>query len=285
MNYADMALGTWYPRGGMYKVVEALVKVAEEQGVHFEFNSEVTGLNVEGRSIKSVVVNGTSRSFDYVVAGADYHHVEQSLLPAQYRRYTESYWESRTLAPSSLIYYLGINKRLPSLLHHNLCFDEDFALHAQEIYDRPAWPSKPLLYLSCPSRTDDSVAPPGCENVFILIPVAPGLEDTPEVRERYYHLALERLERLTGESVRDHVVYKRTYAHRDFIQDYHAYKGNAYGLANTVMQTANLKPSVVNKKIDNLFYTGQLTVPGPGVPPSLISGQVVAKVLSERAKK
>jgi phytoene desaturase len=285
MNYADMALGTWYPQGGMHKVVEALVRVAEEQGVRFEFNSEVTGFGVEGRSITSVFVNGSSRSFDYVVAGADYHHVEQSLLPAPYRRYTEAYWESRTLAPSSLIYYLGINKRLPSLLHHNLCFDEDFAVHAQEIYDQPAWPSKPLLYISCPSRTDSTVAPPGCENVFILIPVAPGLEDTEAVRDRYFDLALERLERLTGESIRENVVFKRSYAHRDFIEDYHAYKGNAYGLANTVMQTANLKPSIVNKKIDNLFYTGQLTVPGPGVPPSLISGQVVAKVLTERASQ
>jgi len=285
MNYADMVLGTWYPKGGMHKVVEALVKVAEEQGVQFEFNSEVTGLNVQGRSIKSVTINGTARSFDYVVAGADYHHVEQALLPAPYRRYTEAYWDSRTLAPSSLIYYLGINKRLPSLLHHNLCFDEDFGLHAREIYDQPAWPTKPLLYLSCPSRSDSTVAPHGCENVFILIPVAPGLHDTAEVRDRYFHLAMERLERLTGESIREHVVYKRTYAHSDFMQDYHAYKGNAYGLANTVMQTANLKPSVINKKIDNLFYTGQLTVPGPGVPPSLISGQVVAKVLSGRARK
>ena len=285
MNYADMVLVTWYPKGGMHKVVEALVKVAEEQGVQFEFNSEVTGLNVQGRSIKSVTINGTARSFDYVVAGADYHHVEQALLPAPYRRYTEAYWDSRTLAPSSLIYYLGINKRLPSLLHHNLCFDEDFGLHAREIYDQPAWPTKPLLYLSCPSRSDSTVAPHGCENVFILIPVAPGLHDTAEVRDRYFHLAMERLERLTGESIREHVVYKRTYAHSDFMQDYHAYKGNAYGLANTVMQTANLKPSVINKKIDNLFYTGQLTVPGPGVPPSLISGQVVAKVLSGRARK
>jgi phytoene desaturase len=224
------------------------------------------------------------RSFDYVVAGADYHHVEQKLLPAKYRRYSDKYWQKRAMAPSSLIFYLGINKRLKNVLHHSLFFDKDFALHAKEIYETPQWPSEPLFYVSCPSKTDATVAPQGHENIFILIPVAPGLYDDEIVREKYFDLVISRMESLIGESFRENIVYKRTYAHSDFISDYHAFKGNAYGLANTILQTANLKPSILNKKVDNLFYTGQLTVPGPGVPPSLISGQVVAKELTRRDK-
>jgi phytoene desaturase len=217
------------------------------------------------------------RPADIVVAGADYHHAEQQLLAPQHRHYDEKYWDSRTMAPSSLLFYLGINKRLNNLRHHNLFFDEDFGRHAQEIYEQPQWPSKPLFYASVPSQTDPTVAPEGCENLFLLVPVAPDLADPEETRERYYHLVMDRLERLTGQSIRNAVVYKRSYAHSDFMADYHSYKGNAYGLANTLKQTAILKPALKSKKVSNLYFTGQLTVPGPGVPPSLISGQVVAK--------
>ena len=213
---------------------------------------------------------------DVVVGGADYHHVEQQLLSVEDRRYSEEYWDKRVMAPSSLLFYLGIDKKLTGLHHHNLFFDRDFARHAHEIYEVPQWPEDPLFYVCAPSVTDQTVAPQGKENVFILIPLAPDLEDTEEMREKYYHMVMDRLEDLTGQTIRDHVLYKRSYAHTDFKTDYHAYKGNAYGLANTLLQTAFLKPKLRSNKVKNLFYTGQLTTPGPGVPPSLISGQVVA---------
>ena len=279
MNYADMALGTWYPAGGMHKIVEGMVALATSLGVKFEFNSEVDKIFVENKMATALSVKGSVRSFDYIVAGADYHHVEQKLLSTEHRRYSEGYWQKRAMAPSSLIFYLGLNKRIKNLLHHNLFFDKDFGLHAKEIYETPQWPSDPLFYVSCPSKTDSTVAPPGQENIFILIPVAPGLTDNESTREKYFNLVISRMESLTGEPFRENIVYKRSYAHADFITDYHAFKGNAYGLANTILQTANLKPSIINKKVGNLFYTGQLTVPGPGVPPSLISGQVVAREL------
>jgi phytoene desaturase len=279
MNYADMALGTWYPSGGMHKIVEGMVALATSLGVKFEFNSEVEKIVVENKMATSLSVKGSVRPFDYIVAGADYHHVEQKLLTTEHRRYSEDYWQKRAMAPGSLIFYLGVNKRIKNLLHHNLFFDKDFGLHAKEIYETPQWPSDPLFYVSCPSKTDPTVAPPGNENIFILIPVAPGLTDNEATREKYFDLVITRMESLIGETVRENIVYKRSYAHADFISDYHAFKGNAYGLANTIRQTANLKPSIINKKVGNLFYTGQLTVPGPGVPPSLISGQVVAKEL------
>jgi phytoene desaturase len=283
MNYADMALGTWYPQGGMNKIIEGMVQLATSLGVKFEFNSTVQQLELNAVKAKGLIVNDRFRAFDFIVAGADYHHVEQTLLPEKFRRYTQAYWNSRTLAPSSLIFYLGINKKLNGLLHHTLFFDQDFGRHAEEIYERPQWPTSPQFYISCTSKTDPTVAPAGHENLMILMPVAPGLPDTAQTREKYFNLIIERLEKLTGQSLKENIVFNRSYAHNDFTADYNAFKGNAYGLANTLRQTANLKPAIKNKKVNNLFYTGQLTVPGPGVPPSIISGQVVAGELIKQA--
>jgi phytoene desaturase len=276
MNYADIQLGTWYPMGGMHKIIEAFEKVAVEQGVKIEINQEVVGFEVQNGQVISAKTKSQSWAADVVISGADYEHTDQKLLAGN-SNYTKSYWDSRLMAPSSLLFYLGVDKRVPNLLHHNLFFDEDFQQHAIEIYKNPSWPSKPLFYACVPSKTDDAVAPEGKENIFLLVPLAPNLDDSEEMRERYYDVLMERLEKHTGESIRDHVIYKRSYCLQDFKNDYHAFKGNAYGLANTLRQTAFLKPKLKNKKLNNMFYTGQLTTPGPGVPPSIISGEVVAK--------
>ncbi|WP_247237728.1 NAD(P)/FAD-dependent oxidoreductase [Telluribacter sp. SYSU D00476] len=278
MNYAEMSMGTWYPMGGMHEIVKGMVALAEEKGVKLLLNQNVTRIEVDKGQARRIHTDSGIYEADILIAGADYHHVENDLLGDTYRTYDETYWSKRTMAPSSLLYYLGINKRVPRLEHHNLFFDEDFKVHAAEIYESPQWPSKPLFYVSAPSKTDPSVAPEGYENLFVLIPVAPGLSgDTDAIREKYYNLVMERLEAYVGEPVRPHVLYKRMYAHSDFIKDYNSFRGNAYGLANTLMQTAILKPALKSKKIRNMYYTGQLTVPGPGVPPSLISGIVVAR--------
>lgn len=276
MNYADLVLGTWYPMGGMYRIVEGMLEIAKSLGVEVIAGSPVTSIGLKGSGI--VEVRSTSDSYrpDLVVGAADYHFIEQVLLPPACRKYTEEYWDRRKMAPSALLFYLGIDREVPGLMHHNLFFDEDYMKHAAEIYDYPAWPEKPAIYVSCTSKTDPSVAPRGMENLTVLIPVAPGLEDLEETRGRYYEYVMDKLERHTGTSLRDHVIFKRSYAHNNFISDYNSYKGNAYGLANTLRQTAFLKPSMHSKKVRNLFYAGQLTVPGPGVPPALISGEVVA---------
>lgn len=285
MNYADMALGTWYPKGGMHKIVEGMVSLAKELGVSFYANQEVEHINVKNAKAVSVQTKaGKTFDFDVLVAGADYHHVEQRLLDEQYRTYKPSYWDKRAMAPSSLLYYLGIKKKLKNIQHHTLFFDADFDKHAAEIYSDPKWPESPLFYVSCTSKTDPTAAPDGCENLFLLMPIAPDLKDDESTREEYYVLMMKRLEDHIGESVAEHVVYKRSYAVSDFKADYHSFKGNAYGLANTLRQTAILKPSIKNKKVQNMFYTGQLTVPGPGVPPSLISGEVVANEIAKEFK-
>lgn len=292
MNYADMSLGTWYPPGGMFEIVKGMVQLAEEFGVKILLNQEVLKIEVTQGIATKVVTQNAEYQVDVVVGSADYHHVEQVLLSAENRQYTEGYWNSRTMAPSSFLYYLGINKRLENMEHHNLFFDADFKQHGIEIYDTPKLPTKPLFYVSMPSKTDPSVAPENCENLFVLIPIAPDLSDTDGssrfdtegVREEYFNKVMERLEHWTGQDIRSHVVFKRSYAHSDFKKDYNAFKGNAYGLANTLRQTAFLKPKMKSKKVKNLWYTGQLTTPGPGVPPSLISGKVVAQDIFKQIK-
>lgn len=277
MNYADIVLGTWYPMGGMFKIVEAMVNVAKQQGVKIKSGEVVSKINVENGRAKSVVSNGITHEADVVIASADYHHVEQKLLEEKYRNYSESYWKSRKMAPSCLMYYLGIDKKIEGLEHHNLFFDTPFDLHAEEIYDRPQWPTQPLFYSTCASKTDRTVAPEGKENLVLLIPIAVDIEDTEAIREKYFNIMMDRLEHLTGQSIKQHVIVKKSYAINDFKADYNSFGGNAYGLANILKQTAILKPSLKNKKVQNLYYAGQLTVPGPGVPPSIISGQVAAR--------
>ena len=277
MNYADIVLGTWYPKGGMSVIPIAMADLAKELGVELKLNANIDKINVENGVGKSISINGENQTFDIIIGSADYNHVEQQLLDEEFRTYTKKYWEKRTMAPSSLIFYLGVNKKLKKMGHHNLFCDEDLRVFANEIYTHPQWPSKPLFYTSCSSKSDSTTAPEGCENLYILMPVAPGIIDTDEIREKYYNLIMERIERITGENVKDHVIVKKSYSLNDFVMDYNSFKGNAYGLANTLFQTANLKPSLKSKKVKNLFFTGQLTVPGPGIPPTIISGQVVAK--------
>jgi phytoene desaturase len=283
MNYADVKLGTWYPQGGMYKIVEGMYSLAKELGVRFEFNCDVEKINVENGIATSLTTNhqpSTTNQFDadVVISAADYHFTETKLLPQNCRTYSSEYWNKRVMAPSCLLYYVGINKKLTNVLHHSLFFDTSFEIHGKEIYEKPEWPSNPLFYVSVTSVSDKTTAPEGYENLFFLIPVASGLQgDTEELRDKYFKKIVERFEEKIGQKISDSIVYKKSYSVSNFVNDYNSFRGNAYGLANTLMQTAVLKPSCKSKKVKNLFYTGQLTVPGPGVPPSLISGEVVAK--------
>ena len=285
MNHAGLSLGTWYPKGGFGKVIDAMKTVAAKHGANFYTEEPVTALNINNKLITEVVTAHRIKKYDGVIAAADYHHVEQELLENKYRNYTEKYWDKRVMAPSSLIFYIGVAKRIDKLKHHNLFFDEDLGQHATEIYKTPQWPSKPLFYVCCTSKTDDAVAPESHENLFILMPLAPGLDDDESTRERYFNLLMDRLEKYTGDDIRQSIDYKKSYCVSDFAGDYNSFKGNAYGLANTLRQTAVLKPSIKNKKVHNLFYAGQLTVPGPGVPSAIISGKVAATQLLKYLKR
>ena len=284
MNYAGLKQGTYYPMGGFKKVIDSMTTIAREHGVEFNLSEGVHAIEANSHSTISLTTQSRNIQVDGLIASADYHHVESKLLQPKDRNYTEKYWDKKTFAPSSLIFYIGLNTKLNKLEHHNLFFDADFPKHAVEIYEDPKWPSNPLFYVCCPSKTDPSVAPSGKENLFVLMPIAPGIEDEEAIREKYYNILLKRLETYTGVAIRENINYMKSYCVKDFIEDYNSYKGNAYGLANTLMQTANLKPKIKNNNIPNFYYCGQLTVPGPGVPPSIVSGQVAAAELLKSLK-
>ncbi len=278
MNYADFNQGTWYPKGGMVQLFLALYQLALEKGVLFHFNAPVLKIKSNHSQVHGLETHKGLFPFDAIISTADYHHTDVNLLEPEFRQYSDRYWNSRVFAPSSLLFYLGFNKKLKGLIHHNLFFDADLERHGQEIYDHPQWPKDPLFYVSVPSVTDPSVAPENHENLFILVPIAPGLEDNEAIRMQYLDLIIERIEIKTEQKIKDCIIYKKSFSVNDFISEYNSFKGNAYGLSNILRQTAFLKPKIKHKSLDNLFFAGQLTHPGPGLPPSLISGQIAAKL-------
>lgn len=284
MNFADFGLGTWHPDKGMYSVVEGMVKLAKELSVTFHLNETVEEITVENKKAVGIVSNGKKHNADVIISGADYHHSE-TLLEPKYRAYSEAYWDKKTFAPSSLLFFIGMDKKVKNVSHHTLFFDVDFDAHAADIYDQPKWPKEPLFYANFPSITDASMAPEGKEACFLLIPIAPGLEDTEELRQKYFDIVIDRLEKLTDQSIRDSILFTESFCVNNFVEQYNSYKGNAYGMANTLLQTAFLRPKLKSKKVENLYFTGQLTVPGPGVPPSLISGKLVAKLVCHPTTK
>ncbi len=280
MNYADFGLGTWQPKNGFFDVVQAMVQLGKELGVTYHTNAAISKIIVEDNTATGIEINNKILKADVVLSGADYHHTE-TLLPINNRQYSEAYWDKKTFAPSSLLFYVGFDKKLENVCHHNLFFDSDFEKHAVEIYDNPEWPSEPLFYANFTSLTNKETAPEGCENGFFLIPIAPDLEDTEEVREIYFEKIISRFEHITKQNVRKNIIFKKSFCVKDFKSEYNSYKGNAYGMANTLLQTAVLRPKLKSKKVKNLYFTGQLTVPGPGVPPALISGKLVAQLIKK----
>ena len=280
MNYADFGLGTWQPKNGFFDVVQAMVKLGTELGVTYHTNATISKIIIENNAATGIEINNEILKADVVLSGADYHHTE-TLLPIESRQYSEAYWNKKTFAPSSLLFYVGFDKKLENVCHHNLFFDSDFEKHAVEIYDHPEWPSEPLFYANFTSLTNKETAPEGCENGFFLIPIAPDLEDTEEVREVYFEKIMSRFELITKQSVRKNIIFKKSFCVKDFKSEYNSYKGNAYGMANTLLQTAVLRPKLKSKKVKNLYFTGQLTVPGPGVPPALISGKLVSQLIKK----
>ena len=278
MNYADFGLGTWQPKNGFYDVVKSMIMIAKEQGVKLNKNSNVDKINIDSGSVKSITVNGKKLDCDFLVSGADYAHTE-SLIDKKFRQYSDSYWNKRVWSPSSLLFYIGIKKRLKNLNHHNLFFDTSFEKHSNEIYSEPNWPKDPLFYVNLTSKTYKHTAPKGHENCFILIPIATNLNDSEQVREKYFDMVLDRMEKLTKQKIRGFIDFKRSYCIKDFKEDYNSFGGNAYGLANTLLQTAFLRPKLKSKKVKKLYFSGQLTVPGPGVPPAIVSGKLVANII------
>tara|TARA_Y100000996_G_scaffold345992_1_gene284042 strand:- start:1385 stop:2869 length:1485 start_codon:yes stop_codon:yes gene_type:complete len=287
MNFADIKGGTWYPMGGMYEITRAMKKLAIELGVNFKFNQIASEFSIKKQKINEVMCNSyESYKSDHYVSNCEYPFTQLNLIDKKNRSYSKKYWSSRKIAPSAIIFYLGVSKKINFLKHHNLFFDESFDNHLSSIYKDKKNPKKPLFYVCCPSKTDSSIIPDkSMENLFILIPVSTSKNPSKEAVDYYYEYVLQKLEKYEGSNIQSHIIEKASYTKKDFVSDYNAYDGNAYGLANTLFQTATFKPKISDKKIKNLSYCGHFTVPGPGIPPSIISGKIVSKTLEKKYEK
>ena len=281
MSHVDFQLGVWYPMGGIGKLVEAMQKVAEENGAEFIFNSPVTKINSDGGKVKGVSTEKQDYQADIVVCNADHAYADTNLLEKKNWSYSKRYWDSRKIAPSAYLLYLGLDKKIDSFIHHNLYFDNNWVNHFNQIFHKPEWPDNPSYYVSCTSKTDKGTAPKGHENMFVLVPVAAGLEDNQKIRDKYFTKILKHIEDLIGESIIDSIVLKRIFAHNDFTERYNAFKGTALGLAHTLRQTAVFRPQHESKKIKNLYYTGHYNHPGIGVPMVIISSQIISNMISD----
>jgi phytoene desaturase len=279
MSHVDFNLGVWYPKGGIGSLVEGMITLGKSLGVTYIYDQEVTSVQVENGIAKGVTTATAQFQADAVVINTDYHHAETQLLSPEYQRYPEKYWEKKTIAPSAYLIYLGLDIKLPGLDHHTLVLDNDWQRHFRQIFDDPQWPQYPSYYVCSPSKTDDTVAPEGHENLFILVPVAAGLDDTDANREMYFEKMISHFEDLMGQNIRNHIVVKRIFTQRDFVADYNAYKGTALGLSHTLMQSVMFRPHHKSKKVSNLYFTGQYTHPGIGVPMVLISSTIVRDLI------
>ncbi len=279
MSHIDFSMGVYYPKGGIYSLVEALAALARTHGATLRTDSEVRRILTTGKTATGVeLMNGEVIDADIVISNADIAHTEQVLVPSRLRSFTDRYWKKRTLAPSAFILYLGIEGRIDTLLHHNLLFSKDWKRNFAEIFDVPSLPSDPSLYVCCPSRTDATVAPHGNENLFVLVPIGAGVTYTKEQLDAYREKILDTMEReMHISNLRARIQFERRYSLSDFEHDYHSLGGSALGLAHTLRQTATLRPNNVSKKIANLYYVGAGTNPGIGMPICLISAELVYK--------
>ena len=287
MSHIDLTMGVFYPEGGIRAVVEAVRGLAAEHGAEFRFNEPATRIHVQRDRAVAVETPAGRYPADVVLVNADYPHAELSLLDDQARTYGRKYWSERVLAPSAMVLYLGLNRQVEGLAHHTLLLKKDWEKGFETLFDpaKAAWPESPSYYVNVPSKTDTTAAPPGGETLFVLVPLAPGLPDTPERRQLLRDHILTHLESTIGEPIRDAIVSERCFALDDFATRYNAYKGTALGLSHTLSQTALWRPAHRSKQVSNLYYSGQYTHPGIGVPMTLISSQIVAKEIAEEQPK
>ncbi len=283
MSHIDLTLGVFYPEGGIRAVVDSVRRLGEEHGVEFRYNEPATRVVVKDDRAVAVETPEGRYPADVVLVNADYAHAELSLLDVASRTYDAEYWAKRVLAPSAMVLYLGLDRKVEGLAHHTLLLEKDWEQGFETLFDpaKMAWPENPSYYVNVPSKTDTTAAPPGGEALFVLVPLAPGLPDTPERRQALRDRLLSHLEETLGEPIRDAIVTERCFALDDFTERYNAYRGTALGLSHTLFQTALWRPAHRSRKVANLYYSGQYTHPGIGVPMTLISSQIVAREIKK----
>jgi phytoene desaturase len=301
MSHLDLQGGVLYPQGGFVRLVEAIADLARGAGARLHTGASVTGVSTRpaGRlsagaavaGVRYVDADGAERELaaDVVVGAADMHHLETDLLPERLQTYPERYWETRDPGPGMVLACLGVRGAVPQLAHHSLFFTEDWNRNFGDIFGaEPRIPEPASSYVSRPSATDPTVAPPGCESLFVLVPVpadvtlgrggADGNGD-PAI-EKVADAAIDQIASWASlRDLRSRIVVRRTFGPADFADDFNAWSGGALGPAHTLRQSALFRTGNVSRKVSGLYYAGASTVPGIGLPMCLISAELVVKHL------
>jgi len=283
LNWAAIDGGTWFPTNGMYDTILGMERVCRELGVTFLYDHRVTGLKHERGAIKEVVCSSEEHGIrrfaaEKFLVTCDMAFFERSIVPKSLRMYSPDYWDSREVSPSCLLFYLGVDCRVQGLEHHNLFFDQSMYDHMDDIYgSTPQIPPNPLFYVSVISHSNRTLAPEGCDSIFVLVPM-PSIPVKKVDKARILDNVLGRMEDRIDMSLRDHIVVQDSFDYSDFCKTYHSLGGNGFGLSNTLFQSAFLKPSMRSTTLSNLFYAGQTTAPGGGIPTSMLSGKIAARL-------
>jgi len=300
MSRLDLGDRVLYPQGGFTRLIEVIARLAERHGARLHTGTPVTGILTRDGSrggrpqVTGVehVEDGGRRTLpaDVVVGAADLHHLETALLPGSLQTHPPKVWRRRSPGPGAVLAMLGVEGRLPQLAHHSLFFTADWDRNFGDIFGhRSRIPDPASIYVCKPSATDPTVAPDGCENLFVLIPVpadvaiGSGGDDGrgSEAVEQAADAAIGQLAAWSGvPDLPNRIRVRHTVGPEDFARSYNSWRGGALGLEHTLRQSAFLRPGNVSSKVDGLLYAGASTVPGVGLPMCLISAELVLKRLT-----
>ena len=282
MSHTDFTQGVFYPMGGIYEIIRALEHLGSARGVTYHLRSPVQKILVENGRAVGVVTQGGEERADIVISNADMHFTEQRLLEPDQRDHSERFWQTRKLAPSALLLYLGVKRQYDSLAHHNLLFSTDWPRTFRQIFDNPTgFPDDPSLYVCAPSKTDPSVAPKGYENLFVLVPIASGIPYSNAQLEQFTDQILTTMEQeLDLPDLRQQLACRKVFCVRDFEERFNSFQGTGLGLAQTLRQTAVFRPANHSRKVRDLYFVGAGVHPGIGMPTSLTSAELLARRLN-----
>lgn len=282
MSALDFKEGVYYPQGGLYTIIERLVIAGNELGVQFRYNAPVQRIATRDDEVSGVTLeSGEHMSADIVISNADLHFTETQLLEEKNRSYPASYWSKHEAGPSALLMYLGVKGSLPELEHHNLFFVDDWKKNFDAIFNDKKLPTPASIYICKPSATDPSVAPKGHENVFVLVPLPPGVDLDNDALERACSGYLQQIEQQLGiKDLRKRIVTKELFGPNDFSNKFNAWQNTALGPSHILKQSALFRTPNKSRKVKNLYYVGGSTTPGIGLPMCLIGAELIYKRLA-----
>lgn len=282
MSALDFREGVYYPRGGVYTIIERLVALGTELGVTYHYSTPVKRITTDGMHATGVILeNGSQLTADVVISNADLHFTETQLLSANEQTYPPSYWQAQEPGPSALLMYLGVKDSVPELEHHNLFFVADWEQNFRSIFDEKTIPASASLYICKPSATDSTVAPKGSENLFVLVPLPAGIEVDDSEANNIADSYLDIIEKqLQIPDFKKRITVKKVFSPSDFGSTYNAWQNSALGPSHILRQSALFRTQNQSKKIKNLYYVGGFTVPGIGLPMCLIGAELVYKRLA-----